>query len=677
MALFDIEETFIGLTDAQFLAKVAKLDLKAKEKLYIKAKDVYYDGDPIMSDSQFDTLEEDLNRAGSKVTGQVGGGDDSAGKLIHAHYSPMLSLSKEQVNDEDNFAQTIKNILAFFKGVWPLEGSAKYDGNAVELQYANGNLMKAVTRGKNGKGKDISTAMKLIVPAVIASNKTLEVRGEIVMPLQTFAAKYSKVTGKGDEARYANARNMVGGVFNDDSIPAEKINDCVFVAYSVKMIDVDGTIKHVEDAMNNLRKLGFNNVYTPPLKTINNATELRAVYDYFKQYRADGEMQLDGIVLKMPESQRPKFGENNHHPKWALAIKFPSKTCQTRLKFHPPYGVEWNVGSTGELTPVGILEPVELDGSMVSRVSLYNKGKMTDRGLFAGALVTIKKSGDIIPAIIKVDEPSPRTKEFVDQQNFYPTECPACNSKLEIENQHIRCINYDCIAKKSQKLANALQALGIKGLGESTCNDLYKRGVKDIFDFFDSSKMNESYLTHNHTPAGLDAVFTPGRSLDIILNASKSTRAVDLDKVILALQLPRVGRTISKEVAKMFAGVRYSFDGLESDVVKPFLVDSSKESHLVQKLVQILRDRGVTINMPVAADVNAIGYEMTGKTTETQFKTKEELVEFLKTKGYVHTKIKDAKILLTDSYDSKSSKMGTAKKKGIQILTYIDLLDKL
>lgn len=670
MALFDIEETFIGLTDAQFLAKVGKMDLKAKEKLYTKAKDAYYDGDPIMSDSQFDTLEEDLRRAGSKVIGQVGGGDDSAGKLIHAHYSPMLSLSKEQVNDEDLFAQTIKNIIVFFKGVWPLEASAKYDGNAVELQYANGILMKAVTRGKNGKGKDISAAMKLIVPSVITSKKTLEVRGEIVMPLQTFAAKYSKVSGKGDEARYANARNMVGGVFNDDAIPVEKITDCVFVAYSIKMIDVDGTVKHVEDAMNNLKKLGFNNVYNPPLRTVNNATELRATYDFFKQYRADGEMQLDGIVLKMPESQRPKFGENNHHPKWALAIKFPSKTAQTRLKFHPPYGVEWNVGSTGDLTPVGILEPVELDGSMVSRVSLYNKGKMIERGLFAGALVTIKKSGDIIPAIIQVDQPSPRTQEFVSLQNFYPTECPACNSKLEIENQHIRCINHDCIAKKSRKLSNSLQALGIKGLGDSTCEDLFKMGIKDIFDFLDGDKMNEQALTDGD-------VFTEGRSLDLILKASKSTRDVDLDKVILALQLPRVGRTISKEVAKMFAGVRYSFDGLESDVVKPFLVDSSKETHLVQKLVQILRDRGITINMPVVADTNAIGFEMTGKTAETQFKTKEELVQYLNIKGYVHTKLKDAKILLTDSHNSNSTKMKTAKKLGIQILTYNELLDTI
>lgn len=670
MALFDIEETFIGLTDAQFLAKVAKMDLKAKEKLYIKAKDAYYDGDPIMTDHQFDTLEEDLKRAKSKVIGQVGGGDDSAGKLIHAHYSPMLSLSKEQVNDETLFAETIKNVLAFFRGIWPLEASAKYDGNAVELQYANGNLMKAVTRGKNGKGKDISAAMKLIVPAIITSKKTLEVRGEIVMPLKTFTAKYSKVTGKGDEARYANARNMVGGVFNDDAIPVEKITDCVFVAYSIKVIDVDGSVKHVEDAMNNIKKLGFNGTYTPPLMTINNESEIKGVYDYFKQYRADGEMQLDGIVLKMPESQRAKFGENNHHPKWALAIKFPSKTAQTRLTFHPPYGVEWNVGSTGDLTPVGILDPVDLDGSMVSRVSLYNKGKMIERGLFAGALVTIKKSGDIIPAIISVDQPSPRTQEFVRLQNFYPTECPACNSTLEIENQHIRCVNHDCIAKKSRKLSNSLQALGIKGLGDSTCEDLFKMDVKDIFDFLDSDKMNEQALT-----AG--PVFTPGRSLELILKAAASTRDVDLDKVILALQLPRVGRTISKEVAKMFAGVKYSFDGLEGDVVAPFLVDTSMESNLVKKLVQVLRDRGVSINMPVAADLNAIGYEMTGSPKEAGYAKKEELIAYLATKGYVHSKIKDAKVLLTDSYDSKSSKMKTANAKGIQILTYADLLDKL
>lgn len=666
MALFDIEETFMGLSDQQFARKVEQLSKKEKEQLYTKAKDRYYDGSPIMTDAQFDMLESDLSRVGSSVVEQVGGG--TAGKLAHKHLSPMLSLSKEQVNDESKFDSTIKNIVAFFGGRFPLEAGPKYDGNAIELQYANGVLVKGVTRGKDGLGKDVTEAMKIIVPSVIPSKKTLEVRGEVVIPLGVFSARYQKNVGDGEDARYANARNMVGGVLNDDDIPVDKISDFFFVAYSLKAIAVDGSVQHVEDAMQNLKKLGFNSEYEPPTITVNGPSELRGAYEYFKKYRADGKMQLDGIVLKMPENLRGQVGENNHHPKWALAVKFPSKTAQTRLVFHPPYGVEWNVGPTGDLSPVGILEPVELDGSMVSRVSLYNKDKMEQGGLFAGALVTIKKSGDIIPAIIKVDIKSPRTDEFVRDQNYYPTECPACGSKLHIHSMHIRCVNDDCSAKLSRRLSNSLDALGIKGIGDATCLDLYKAGIKDVFDFF-SDKMNESEMVSS-------GVFAKGRSLDIILGAANGMRRVDLDRVILSLQLPKVGKTISKEVAKMLAGVQYSFAGLETAVVAPFLNASSEESMKVLKLVDVLRSRGVDVVMPTNA-TGGIPYEMTGSPKDAGYAKKEDLIAYLETKGYVHTKINEAKILLTDSYNSSSSKMKTAEKKGVQILTYADLLEKL
>jgi DNA ligase (NAD+) len=679
MALFELEDVFIGLTDSQFLSAIGKLDKKGKENLYTKAKDRYYDGDPIMSDHQFDTLEEDLKRIGSKVIHIVGGGDSTAstasmGKLIHKHLSPMLSLSKVQVNDETKFPMA--DIVSSFKGVWPLEASAKYDGNAVELQYANGQLIKAITRGKNGLGKDITEAMKLLVPFVIQSNKTLEIRGEVCMLLKPFREKYHMVTGVGAQATYSNARNMVGGILNDDSIPEEKINDCVFAAYSLKAIDVDGSVRHVMDAMENLKKLGFNSKYEPPLITVNSPKDILAAYETFKQYRIDTVVQLDGIVFKMPENMRTRFGENNHHPKWALALKFPAKTATTRLIFHPPYGVEWNVGPTGDLSPVGILESVDLDGSMVSRVSLYNKGKMEERGLFAGAVVEIKKSGDIIPAIIKVITPSPRRHEFVTNQNYYPTNCPACNSVLVIDRQHIRCVNFDCVAQKSRQLNKSLAALGIKGIGESTCTDLYNIGVKDIFDFFDEDKMNEVFMTQHQ--GGTNAnLFVQGRSLDIILNASKSVKKVDLDKVILSLGISRVGTTISKQLARMYAGISYSFDGLESAVVDPFKIDSSQENNLVKKLVQVLRNHGIDIIMPKDVSTNAINFEMTGKTADTDYKTKEELLAFLVTKGYAHSPIKNAKLLLTDSHASTSGKMKIAKAKGIQILTYTELLEKL
>lgn len=661
MALFDLDDTFIGLTDAQFLSRIEKMSVKERESLYLKAKDKYYSGSPIMSDHQFDIMEEGLKKIGSKVVDKVGGADAPKGKLIHPHLSPMLSLAKIQVNDEDNFPIAEIMSWACHTGFFPLEATPKYDGNAVELQYRDGKLAMAVSRGDgNGKGADLTSKLRLLVPEIINSKLTLEVRGEVVMPVDVFKNKYAE--------EYKNPRNMIAGMLNRDDVNEDMVRDAIFVAYSIKAISADGTFKYVENAMDNLSKLGFNNNYSVPTLSLNNAYDIRDAYDWFKNYRATGRFQLDGIVLKMPENKRSTVGEGNHHPRWAVAIKFPSKEAVTKI-----IDVEWTIGHTGELSPVGLLDPVDLDGSTVSRVSLYNKTKMESMGMFPGAVVTIKKSGDIIPQIIKINTPSPRTNEFVRDQNFYPTSCPSCNSKLEIQQDHdtahIVCTSFSCPAQKSRKLASGIAALGIKGIGESLCLDLYKSGVEDIFDYLDPNKMSGANLV-------LGGIFKPGRQLDLLLKSVEQLKSVDLDKVILALQFDRLGNTGSKQVAKMFAGAKYSFDGLERAVVEPFMNPNSQQVLLVRKLMDTLQSMGVAIAMP--KDITgAITFEMTGSPKDAGYAKKEDLIAYLATKGYAHTKLKDAKLLLTESYSSNSTKMKEAEKKGIQILTYEDLLEKL
>lgn len=673
MALFDEEDIFIGLTNAEFLAKIDKMSKPDKDKLYLKAKDRYYDGDEIMTDWQFDTLEEHLKTIKSKVVeGNVGGGSNKGGKLTEKHLTPMLSLDKIQVNDETDDgsipAVQIQEILAWFKGTWPLEATPKYDGNAVECQYANGQLVKAVTRGKRGLGKDVTQALKHLVPPFIGSKKTLEIRGEVCIPLDVFVDKYHE-SGDGEDNRYKNARNFIGGMLNDDSIPTEKLKDSVYVAYSAKVVEIDGKVRHVENTMENLQKLGFNKDYAPPVRIAKTPGDIHRIYNEFKEYRANGtKMQLDGIVFKTMETERAKFGEGNKHPKWATAIKFPSQIARTTLSGD----VVWQVGSTGKLTPVAILDPVELDGSVVTRASLYNKGKMEEKKLFKGAVVDIKKSGDIIPAIVKVVKPSPDAATRIAQQDFFPTCCPECQSTLEIDNQHLTCVNPDCVGKAARGLDNSLKDLRIKGIGKSTCADLFLCDVKDIFDFFDPDKMNETNLTN-------EGVFKEGSStLNEVLELPNQIKEIELHCVIMALNIPNVGQTYSKKLAKYFAGQPVDWKGVSMAAVNPFMSKTSQETHLLKKLVQILRDRGVKIIMPTAAATNAIGFEMTGSPKDAGFAKKEDFVALMMKNGYEHKKLSQgAKVLLTDSYSATSNKMKDATKRGVQILTYEDMLEKL
>lgn len=665
--LFDFADTFIGLTDPQFTARIDKMVRPQREELYLKAKVEYYAGNPIMTDHQFDTLENVLKAEGSKVTDKVGGAvDPGKNKLIHPHMSPMLSLGKIQVNDEDAFTTTaLQELISWFpSNVYPLEATAKFDGSSIELQYKDGELKKAVTRGDNGMGQDVTAKLKTMVPQTIPSMKALEIRGEVVIPMKRFPELNMKRKQAG-EKEHANPRNAAAGILNREKMTYE-VEYLVFVAYHIRSHE-NGEVKFVDNSMQNLAKMGFNKNYPVVVRHINTPHDFIKVYQEFKKYRAeDSPFQLDGIVFKTPETHRTLIGQNNHHPKWAVALKFPSKEATTKI-----IDTEWEIGAFGELSPVGILHPVELDGSTVSRVSLYNKSKMESMGMFPGATVTIKKSGDIIPQIIKIVARSPKETEFITRQNYYPNACPSCKETLTLEKskttEHIVCNNRKCPGQNVKRLAYGISALDIKGIGESLCHDLYNSGIHNIFDFFDPKKMNAQSLC-NH------GVLKPGRQLQLILEGPEQLKKVDLYKVVLSLQFDRLGDTGSRQIARQKAGVSFSFDGLEKAVIEPFKNNNSVQSLSITKLVDMLRDRNVDIILPKDIASNAITFEMTGSPSSAGYKTKDELVTFLGSKGFAHAKLKDAKLLLTDSHTSSSSKMKDARKKGIKIMTYDELL---
>lgn len=663
-SLFDFTDTFIGLTDAQFEARLKKLTTKEKEELFLKGKDRYYSGDPIMTDPQFDRLELWLESESSPVTQKVGGADGSRDKLIHPHMSPMLSLDKIQVNDEDKFP--IEDLQSWAPA-YPLEATPKFDGNAIELQYRNGKLDKAVSRGEYGKGADVTKKLLAMgVPHTLPIDKDLEIRGEVCMPMSIFSVKY---------ADKKNPRNTVSGILNPENEDVDKAVDCIFIAYSIKD-HTNGKVSHCNNTMQYLSDFGFNKQYPIKIETITDKDDFRRVYDIFKQYRAvDSPFQLDGIVLKVSEDRRAFIGDSKKYPKWAMAIKFPAKEVTTEIISH-----RWEVGYTGELSPVGILAPVDLDGSEVTRTSLYNKTRIEMNGTFPGAIVTIRKAGDIIPQITGIVMASPDAHKYIGT-TWYPTVCPACNGSITIDvepatkkkpnpTEHLMCKNNECIGKLVRRLDLGVSALKIKGIGESTCESLIKAGVRDIFDLFDPTKFNTQALCAN-------GVFKPGRSLEVILNAVKHIKSVDLDKAILALQFEGLGDTGSKAIADLITGKIKDFEGsgLEKAKVEPFLNSESWQSLSVKKFIGLLKDSGITVNMPKATPVGGIIFEMTGSPEGAGYKTKEEFVEYAGRHGYVHGKLKGATMLITDSYSANTKKMQDAKAKGIEIKTYEDFVN--
>lgn len=307
---------------------------------------------------------------------------------------------------------------------------------------------------------------------------------------------------------------------------------------------------------------------------------------------------------------------------------------------------------------------------------------MEINGTFIGATVSIRKAGDIIPQIIRVDKPSPNAAQHIKDQDFWPRHCPSCNEPITVEvhaekkgepsTEHLMCNNPRCKGKLGIKLSKGLSALRIKGIGDATCELLVQSGVENIFDVFDASKFNTQSLCRN-------GHFKPGRNLEKVLQAPKSIKSIDLDKVVLSLQFEGLGDTGSKAVADfLFENIKtYDGMGLDREVIAPFANHSSWQMNSVKQLMIVLKAAGITVNQPKKVQAGAIVFEMTGGPDGAGYKTKEEFVNFVMRHGYTHGKIKAASMLVTDSYSATTSKMQEAKKKGIEIITYEDLLERI
>jgi DNA ligase (NAD+) len=371
--------------------------------------------------------------------------------------------------------------------------------------------------------------------------------------------------------------------------------------------------------------------------------------------------QLDGMVIKFQEYLRNQIGETEFAPKWAIAIKFPPKESITTIK-----AIQWNVGLSSEFTPVGILDPIDLDGTTVSNVNLHNYGNVIKNGLLPGAKVIIVKSGDIIPIVQKVIEPSIELIE-----NHLPKPCSS-ECKTEIQNNiHLVCSNPNCPNKSILQLMRGIGSFNFRNVAGSTIKKIHKSGIRSIIDVFDNSKFNEENLIKS-------GEFKKGRQLEILINSRNNPeRKITLPLIITALSFDNVGWSTATQISKLFEGKIPDWTGLSSASYAPFLNKNSKEYQSVLRFIEVLNSNGFEIQTdePVKISADSIKFEITGSPKNFGFKTKEEFINLIKTHGYIHTGLdKSTHVLITDDINSSSSKMEKAKKLGIEIKTYEDIL---
>ncbi len=515
-----------------------------------------------ISDFEFDALLERLValekqypelRDPHSPSQRVGGTITKEFPTVYHRY-PMLSLGNTYSPAElEEFDKRVSR---------GLEGEAyeyfcelKFDGVSISLLYENGKFSKGVTRGDGVRGDDVSNNIKTIrsVPLIIRGKDippSFEARGEVFMTKEVFQ-KLNKEREDIGEERYANARNTAAGTvkMQDSSEVARRKLDC----YVYSMLGVSG-IKTHEEAIQKLQAWGFN--VSP---TYRKCKSIEEVLDYIRHWELERlklPLETDGVVIKVNNlEQQERLGFTAKSPRWAIAYKYKAQSTSTRLN-----GITYQVGRTGAVTPVAMLEPVFLAGTTVKRASLHNANEIARLDLRIGDYVFVEKGGEIIPKVTGVDttkrEPGAEPVQYIDR-------CPECNSKLyrvEGEAAHY-CPNVSgCPPQIKGRIEHFIQrkAMDLDSLGERTIDQLYQLGmVKSPADLYDLTR---------------DDILKLGgykdKSVTNLLEGIEKSKGRPFENVLFAVGIRYVGKTVAEKLARYFRNIdnlsKASFDELMS-----------------------------------------------------------------------------------------------------------------
>ncbi len=506
---------------------------------------------PILEDSEYDqlrrsllALEEqypDLVQPDSPIN-QVGDTPLSAFTQV-THDIAMLSLGNVfEYDDLRDFMRRVNDRLSVAQQSPEYEMELKLDGLAVSLKYEYGQFAQAVTRGDGQTGEDITQNAKTIrnLPlwlADAADIELLEVRGEVLMPKAGFE-RLNRLAAEKEEKTFANPRNAAAGSLRqlDPAIAASR--PLAFYAYSVNQ-GLPESIETQSAALTWIKKIGFS---VSAVEVVSNPREAQTYYESVIEGRSDLPFEIDGMVIKVNSlALQQQLGFLSREPRWATAYKFPAETVMTRL-----HSIEWQVGRTGAITPVGKLEPVKVGGVTVSNVTLHNFGEIQRLDVRAGDMVSIHRAGDVIPKVTRVwHEQRPEDSEPVK----LPSTCPVCNSPVVLPKDEAlaRCTGgLFCPAQQQEALIHFVsrRAMDIDGLGASWLISFFEHGlIKTVADI---------YQLHTHQEELITLEKLGEKSVQNILSAIEASKHTTLARFIYALGIRGVGETTAQNLAQQF-----------------------------------------------------------------------------------------------------------------------------
>lgn len=617
------------------------------EKLILHYKELYYRGKAEISDEAFDKLEAELKKLDSenpilKLVGHM----QFDSNLKVAHQRKMLSL--EKTYDENDLLKWIgkEDVISVFK----------IDGSSCSLIYKNGHLNIAKTRGDGQFGENITKKAMFIadIPKAISTNDEIEVRGEIFCIEVNFFHLSSEMEKLGLE-KPSSQRNIVAGLLGRK----ENIHLSSYLSFKAFDLISDDKFKREHEKLDKLKKLGFE---LPEYEIHTNKKEVEKRISEAKDFMAKGDYLIDGLVYVYDDLKlHAELGETSHHPRYKMAFKFAGDTKVTEIK-----GIEWGVSRNGILTPVALVEPVELSGAMISRVTLHNFGLVKNFELKPGDKIEIIRSGEVIPKFLGIVEKS--KNKFT-----HPTICPSCGGPLKIQDIWLSCENEHCPAKVKEEILNYIQKAGIDDLSDKRLEEILNKGLIERIPDLYKLKVEDFLL--------LDKVKEKlaGKMYENIQKTKEQTLAQFISAIgVEGVSVAKSEKIISQgynTVEKILALTPEKMQKIEGFAEKSsqtFLQSLKKKEPLIQELLstglQIKADEINTGEGPL----KDLKFCITGELSTPRG----EFEKLIKKNGgvMVSSVSKNTSYLVTNETDSSSSKFVKANQLGIPIVNEAQLL---
>ncbi len=647
-------------------------ELRKKTEYYAKA---YYDDDkPKISDFEYDMLMVELRNlekefpefiSKDSLTQKVGGHVKEGFKKV-THEVPLQSLqdvfSMEEVEDFINKTEqkAIENNIENRNYVV----ETKIDGLSAALEYKEGKFVRGATRGNGLVGEDVTNNLKTLktIPMELSEKIDITVRGEVFISKDDFE-KMNQEREENEEELFANARNAAAGSLRqlDSKITASRPLD-IYI-FNVQKIDGKNFNSHFEE-LEYLSKLGFNvNPVRIECKTIKEVEEaIKKIGDE----REELTFGIDGAVVKVDDLNfREILGTTIKTPRWAVAYKYPPEKKETILK-----DIVCQVGRTGVITPMAILEPVKVAGSTISKTTLHNEDFIKEKDLMIGDTVVIQKAGDVIPEIVEVK----KEKRTGEEKEFnMPKVCPICGAEaVRLEGEAaVRCTGIECPAKLFRNLVHFVsrEAMNIDGLGENIIGQLLdKKLIENIADIYTLKFEDIASLKKNGK-----------KFAENLVNSINRSKENDLYRLITALGIRHVGVKASKTLARKYKNMENLMSATSEELaliedIGPVMAESIREFFIQEQtidLIKRLKESGVNMESLESNENTDSRFE--GKTFvltgSLQNYTRNEAADIIEKLGGKTSGTVSKKTDFVLAGEEAGSKLTKAEKLGVKIIT--------